>query len=452
MTLCSDRVSPLLNSPMTREEFDDCLETLTPGQKKILWLFLDDKTIAEIAATLICGQPNVRRHISNICKAFGYSNGDGEFYSYRNDLVEDFLQHLPEKVGPGWKEKLGTQAEQPDFPGRPFTVDSRFYINRPLAERKALRISDPAALVRIRGPRRTGKTSLLNRMIHSAQAQQYYTAIVGLYKPESDILQDLERFLHWFCLQVSEKVGLPPNLEDYWSTQQGHTSSCSSYLQRYILRNLDQPLVVAIDEADRLFEYPQTAQAFFRLVRGWSEEGKVSEVWQNLRQVMVYATDVYIDLGGYYGSPFNVGTAITLLPLSLSQIQTLAQQYGLFQFTGADAQTLMDLVAGHPYLVQLALYSLHQDSNLSMAELAKVATSPTQIYGNHLRTLTGKLGNAPDLASAFDAVIAAQGKPIAMDDTTAKKLEGMGLVTRQNDTVTVSCQLYQRYFQGRLLG
>ena len=434
---------------MNRQDFEACLEKLTPKQREVLWLFLDYHSDKAIAEKLDYTPANVRAHIANICKAFGYTNGEGESYSYRQDVVQDFIQHWSEKVSPQWHQRLaytGAQAESPDFPGRPLKVDSPFYLERPPAENKALKVLNPGALVRIRGPRKTGKTSLLNRTLDIAKDKGCYTVWVKLYRAGDDILQDVERFLRWFCLEISDGVGLPPNLDEYWSDQRGQASSCSEYLQRYVLGQLSQPLVVGLDEADCLFEYPKTANAFFKLVRGWSEEGKTSDLWQNFRQVVVYATEVYIDFD-IHASPFNVGTPIKLLPFKPDQVETLAQRYGLKGFTQAEAEALIALVGGHPHLVQLALYHLHQSPQLSLEVSIADATSQTGLYGDHLRTLADTLGQHPPLAEAFNTAIAASGQPVTLDPKAAKQLEGMGLVTRNDVAVQISCQLYQRYFQ-----
>ena len=56
--------------------------------------------------------------------------------------------------------------------------------------------------------------------------------------------------------------------------------------------------MLALDEVDAVFPYPDIADNFFALLRAWYEEAKTNEVWQNLRLVLVHSTDAYI--------PFNV--------------------------------------------------------------------------------------------------------------------------------------------------
>ncbi|RZM79556.1 AAA-like domain-containing protein [Leptolyngbya iicbica] len=429
---------------MNRQEFETSFESLTPRQKDVLWPFLAFQTDEEIATELHCTPANVRHHIANVCKRFGYTNDEGESYSYRHDLVEAFIQHQPKKVSTQWQAKLlAAQPEEPEFPGRPLLVDSRYYLERPPAEQRALKVLKPGALVRVRGPRKTGKTSLLYRTLHQAREYGCQTAAVKLYRAGSGILGDVRRFLQWFCLQISDEVGLPPKLEDYWSDLRGDASSCSQYLQSYLLDQLEQPIVIGIDEADLLFEYPATAETFFRLVRGWSEEAKSSERWQQFRQVVVYATEVYIDFD-LNQSPFNVGTPIKLAAFGADQVQELAWRYGLKTFTIDQANDLMGLVGGQPHLIQLALYHLYD--GWTFEQVMITATSQTGIYSNHLQALMDKLTAHDDLAEAFKTVVAAPSKPVTLAAKPAKQLEGLGLVKRNDTEVELSCQLYRQYF------
>ena len=213
---------------MRRPEFEQAFESLKPKQKEVLWPFLAYQSDEAIAHALGCTTANVRYHIANICKTFGFTNNEGESYSYRYDLVEAFIQHCSEKVSPQLKAKLiASQPDEPEFPGRPLAVDSQYYLERPPAEQRVLKVLKPGALVRIRGSRKTGKTSLLYRTLHRAREENCKTVAVKLYRAGDGILQDVKCFLQWFCIQVSDGVGIMPKLDDYWSELRGDGSSCS---------------------------------------------------------------------------------------------------------------------------------------------------------------------------------------------------------------------------------
>jgi len=113
---------------------------------------------------------------------------------------------------------------------------------------------------------------------------------------------------------------------------------------------------LALDNLDRIFEYPDIARDFLPLLRCWHEEANNLEIWQNLRLAIANSTEIYIQLDANQ-SPFNVGRGIKLPGFSLEQLENLASSYGLPK--NDDNQRfildLIALVAGHPYLSRLAL-------------------------------------------------------------------------------------------------
>lgn len=73
------------------------------------------------------------------------------------------------------------------------------------------------------------------------------------------------------------------------------------------------------------------------------------------------------------------------------------------------------------------------------------------IYRNHLHRLLHHLQEHPQLAIAFQRVIAAQA-PIELEPWIAFKLQSVGLVRLHNQFVVHRCSLYQRYFSDRFAG
>jgi hypothetical protein len=104
--------------------------------------------------------------------------------------------------------------------------------------------------------------------------------------------------------------------------------SCTTYFQAYLLEQIDSPLALALDEVDRIFQYPAIAKDFFPLLRTWHEEAKNLEMWQQLRVVVAHSTEVYIPLK-INQSPFNVGLPVELLEWNQKQVQDLARCHGL---------------------------------------------------------------------------------------------------------------------------
>ncbi|MGH8000831.1 MAG: AAA-like domain-containing protein, partial [Brasilonema sp.] len=137
-------------------------------------------------------------------------------------------------------------------------------------------------------------------------------------------------------------------------------------------------------------EYPDIFSPFCLLLRSWYETGKqgdrVGNIWKKLRLVVVHSTEVYPSLDTNH-SPFNVGLAIELPEFKLSQIEVLAKQYELDRQLGDDGfRQLMQLVGGHPYLIQQALANL-KSQQITLEELLSLAPTEQGIFSDHLRQL-----------------------------------------------------------------
>ena len=54
----------------------------------------------------------------------------------------------------------------------------------------------------------------------------------------------------------------------------GSKANATDYFEDVLLANLARPLVIAIDELNQLFAYPDIAREFLLLLRTWSEKAK----------------------------------------------------------------------------------------------------------------------------------------------------------------------------------
>lgn len=333
------------------------------------------------------------------------------------------------------------------FPDGPVPLDSPFYVERPPIESDCYKeILKPGSLIRIRGPRQIGKTSLLNRVLAYATQQNYQIVRMNLRKAEKTVFTNLNRFLRWFCLNVSRQLNLEPKLDDYWDEEIGSKVSCTGYFQTYLLDQLDTNLVISLDEIDTVFNYPDIAEDFLALLREWHEEAMIDESWRKLRLVIAHSTEVYISLN-IHQSPFNVGLPLRLPPFNQQQVQTLVQVHGL---TGKveETQRLTVMVEGHPYLIRLALYHFARQ-DLTLGQLLQDAPTQAGIYSDHLRRCLGQLKQQPELAAALKQVVTNQSS-VQLESLAVYQLDSMGLVHLKGDRVTPSCELYRQYFSTNL--
>jgi hypothetical protein len=334
-------------------------------------------------------------------------------------------------------------AAVPEYPSGPVPLSSRFYIERPPIEQSAyVEVTKPGALIRIKGPRGTGKNSLLLRILSHASTLQYRTVWLDFQQADDGVFASMENLLRWFAALISHRLGLEPCLDDYWDDRIGSKMSCTLYLQQYLLRHSDRPLVLALNELNRIFEYPPIAHEFLLLLRSWHEEAKQSESLQKLRLVIVHATEIYVRLA-IQQSPFNVGLAVSLPDFNQSQVEILAERHNISGLNRSAIEQLMWLLGGHPQLVRLSLYHLAQGS-LSVEQLMDQAVLADGIYYDHLTERFDPLRHNTQLAAVVSQIIATDGN-VYVSEWDAFQLERLGIVRRRGDRLVMRNQLYQIY-------
>lgn len=328
------------------------------------------------------------------------------------------------------------------------------YIPRPPIEKDCYQtILKPGALIRIKSPEKTGKTSLLNLILDYAENNDCRKVYLNLRSAESAMFSSLDKFLRWFCANISRELGLKPQLDDYWDEELfGSLVSCKTYFQSYVLENIDRPLVLGLDNLDRIFEYADIAKDFLPMLRYWHEEANNLEIWQNLRLVIANSTEVYIKLDANQ-SPFNVGKQVKLPGFNLEQVLNLAKVYKLDWGENPEQEQfsndLIEMVGGHPYLVDLALKALAAQK-ISQEKLLVEAPTQGGIYSSHLRRHWDNLQSSPELAEGIKEVVKSD-SGVQLEPSVAYKLESMGLINLLGDEAKPSCQLYHRYFADNLL-
>ncbi|MEM7063899.1 MAG: AAA-like domain-containing protein [Cyanobacteria bacterium P01_B01_bin.77] len=336
------------------------------------------------------------------------------------------------------------------FPSGPLSLESPLYVERLPQETNAFNeLSYPGCLLRIKGPRRMGKSSLLNRLLAYSRRQGYRTVTLNFQEVDREIFDQLDRFLRWLCANASQQLELPSKVDALWDKEMGSKVNCKLYFERYLLQEISAPLVLGIDELNRIFGYRSIVQDFLPMLRVWHERSKDSEIWQKLRLILVHATDLYVPLN-LNQSPFNVGLPIRLASFTLEQLTTLAQGYGVGSLLQdrVSWHSFYQLINGHPYLAGLAFYTLQQ-GQLSLEQIVSTAATTEGIYNQHLQRCLAMLKSDPSIATSYHQVVT-QRSGIVLDAIASYKLDSLGLIRFDQTLVKPSCELYRLYFSRQL--
>ena len=323
------------------------------------------------------------------------------------------------------------------------------YVKRPTIESICYEtLLQPGSLVRIKAPSLMGKTSLITKILSQIAKEGYHTVNLSFELADrSTHLTNLNKFLRWFCLNITRELGFPNQLDEYWDEEEmGAKVSCTTYFEESLLSEVDSPLVLCLDDVDLLFPYPEIYEDFFGLLRSWYEKARSRKLWQKLRLLIAHSTDVYIRLN-INQSPFNVGLPIELPEFTSEQVRELAKLHELE--VNQELEYLMSMVGGHPYLLEQAFSYLKNNHNVSLEEILKQAPTDAGIYSNHLREHWLNLQQNPELAIAFKQVVTSN-SPVQLEPISAYQLQSMGLLKLLGNQVEPRCNLYRQYFSARI--
>jgi hypothetical protein len=334
-----------------------------------------------------------------------------------------------------------------EIPEGPVRHDSPFYIHPADEARCCAELDKPGALIRIKSPRGFGKSSLTARLLAYARGKGYRTVALNLEGTDQRFFEDPDRFMQWFCAAVGKEMGLRIRTEDYWDDIFGANDNSRDYFEKYLLKSDSVPLVLAIDNFDRVFAQGAIETDFCGLLRSWHELARNNLLWEQFRLIIAHAQESYLQKD-INQSPFNVGLPVELGEFSAEQVRQLVGRHGL-DLTEGQVNQLIGLVGGHPYLVRMGLYQLANGQ--SFADFLLTAATDVGLYGSHLLGQLKALEDHPELGTALRKVMAAE-EPVMLRSEEAFKLDSLGLVVREENKVKPRCRLYQNYFLQRLTG
>ena len=335
--------------------------------------------------------------------------------------------------------------EELEVPGGAVKLRDRFYIERDADAHLKREVVRAGTITTIRAPRQAGKSSLLVRGVHHARQRGAKVVSLNMQLVDRDRLPTLDIFLRYLAEFIVSRLRLDgAQVEKAWRGSLGPQDKLTYLMEDYVLTQGDTPILLALDEVDRLLE-TEWYSDFFALLRAWHESRTLDERWDNLSMVMVISTEPYLLIDSTTQSPFNVGLRLYLRDFDQAQMRDLNDRHGS-PVREPDLGQFMELIGGHPYLARKALYTLVSERML-WADLVGSAAADQGPFGDHLRRHHWLLRNEPDLKRALKDVIRLGKCP---DDVAFFRLLRAGLVRGNNDACACRCDLYRRYFEEKL--
>ncbi|GEM_PF-4293744 len=235
----------------------------------------------------------------------------------------------------------------PESPFGTMSPQSTFYIERESDQAAWQYVqSGRARTIFIQAPRQMGKSSLIQRIAYQTKSS-HVVAFVDFEKFSQTVLSNAEDFFIEFSGLISDALGLPDRIDDFWaSKRRSNLVKCSNHLTQHVLASIQKPLILALDEVERLFTCP-FRDDFFGMLRSWHNDhinmGKLTLLLSGSTEPALFITN-------HSQSPFNVAERIALKDFSREQVRALNQRHGEL-LTATETEALYNLLGGQPFLI-----------------------------------------------------------------------------------------------------
>lgn len=361
----------------------------------------------------------------------------------------------------GWLNGRSTPADRPGEAGRgtldPGALDassvldplggavslqSPFYVTRPIDGEVHHAVAHHAGLVLIKGARQVGKSSLLARALDRARRSGMRVAFSDVQALGRDDLHSAAAFFQALGRSLADQVAVTSPVDAEWNVQDSPNTNVSRYVQRAVLGAAEGPLVWGIDEVDRLIgrEY---AIDVYGLFRSWYNRRALDPLapWRRLTLVLAYATEAHLLIPDLNQSPFNVGVRVMVEDFTRAEVVELNTSHGSPLATDAEVDRLVALVGGHPFLLQTALHALTHGSTLDRLEHDSGRGAGP--LADHLRRIGMLLASDTTAKQAMRTIIAGGRCP---NRDIFYRLRSAGLVVGDGpDVARPRCGLYAAY-------
>jgi hypothetical protein len=337
---------------------------------------------------------------------------------------------------PQWLEQLTA-------PGGAVRLRSPFYMARQVDNQARGLILREGVTLRIKGCRQMGKSSLLARLYQHALDNNRQALYVDFQRLDGSHFQDINSLLVYLAILVARRFRTITEPREYWQTEFGPKDKLTFFLEEQVLVHAERPVVLLMDEVDRVFAEEAYRDDFFSLIRAWHNNRAFDPTWERLNLVLAYSTEAFMFIRDLNQSPFNVGDAYELVDFDRSQVEELDHRHGSPIGNGQAMDRFVTLFSGHPYLVRRALYEL-VDQGLTPDQLMERACNDDGPFSDHLHRYLWHFHENPGLRAAMRSAIR---EGVCPTDRLFYQLRSAGLVRGSHRNYVQSrCGLYEEYF------
>lgn len=334
------------------------------------------------------------------------------------------------------------------LPGGAIDVESKCYVSRRGDEQVLNEMRRSRVMITVQGPRQIGKTSLIMRAFINARQldNNLQASFIDFQAMPPEQLKSLNSIWRAMAMNIGEQIQLLNWHENEWKSELSHDRNFTSFLESYVFKASTSPLVLCLDEVDKIFNSPIKTE-FFASIRAFYNRGAYDRSWRKIYWLLSTSTEPSFFIEDLTQSPFNIGLKVELGQFTPNEIDELGNHLNT-NINSKLRNRIIRYTGGQPFLVHTILYHLRQNPE-SKEELFNAETAGGGIFRQHLHRYLMQFQREEKLAQAMRTVINGRG---CSNAKLAIRLESAGLARHdKQERLIPFCELYSDFFKSHLL-
>ncbi|MEM1252548.1 MAG: AAA-like domain-containing protein [Cyanobacteria bacterium P01_H01_bin.21] len=309
--------------------------------------------------------------------------------------------------------------------------------------------------------RQMGKSSL---RVHTTQRLKAKGIACGVIEISAIVEHGMtsEAWYLGVIRRLSRSLGIKLKVIPWWQERDGlpPIQRFSEFIEDVLLKEIQQPIVIFIDEIDSLFQF-DFSDDFFSLIRNFYQERAEHPDYRRLTITLIGVATPSELISARDRTPFNIGTAIQLRGFTLEEAKPLsAGLTHLSEYSEGLIQSILRWTGGQPFLTQKLCQLIVSEADIKpraypapyvdkLVERKIIQDWLQQDTPEHLKTIQDRLLHSPRaqrLLEVYRGIL--QSRIVLLDGSPEQsELQLTGLVVKEGVYLKVANQIYAEIFR-----
>ncbi len=344
--------------------------------------------------------------------------------------------------------------------GASLPVDAPSYVQRQ-ADEEFYQKLQAGKFCYVLNSRQMGKSSLRVQTMQRLQKQGTICAAIDL-TGIGNVTQ--QQWYGGIVYNLSESCQLEDKFDfdwqEWWQKHQTVLSpvQCLNlFIEKVLLAKIQQPIVIFVDEIDKVLSQDFSLDDFFGLIRFFQNQRVDNPIFQRLTFALLGVATPSDLIQNKTQTPFNIGEAIELHGFEFDEVEPLIDGLeGRFDNPQRIMRSILNWTGGQPFLTQklckFMVEESEKDNPASVKEVVKsriIENWESQDDPEHLRTIRDRILSSEQRAGYLLELyqqIQEKGEVAAKKNVESSELRSSGLVVQREGKLRVYNRVYQRVF------